>query len=221
MEKVQYRAIGKLVGGREAFFLLNGVIGAVGYKDPWAACCYVRDDTKFYGIAEVVPSIIREGRNDYDFSRLHSLIAPTEARWHADYLCPAALSIKLGWHQKEAAMNKRGKERLNRLLPGGKPRYIRCYDNGGESYDRYTVVYTGRYRHKTGGAQWHVGMSAEPFHPQGFGQHGESMVDIDWPTYGHLGKKIKFDDLPEDCQNLVMSDYLYLWDLPGGQRDES
>ena len=103
--------------------------------------------------------------------------------------------------------------RSERLLPGGVPRYIRCYDNGGESFDRYTVVFTGRYRKKTGGEFWDLGMSANPFHPQGFGQHGSNREQIDWPTYGHLGKKIKFQDLPEDCQKLVMDDYRYLWDL--------
>lgn len=56
-------------------------------------------------------------------------------------------------------------------------------------------------------------MSSQPFHPQGFGQHGESDSPIDRPTYGHLGKKIKFDDLPEDCQKLVLSDYVYLWNI--------
>jgi len=104
-------------------------------------------------------------------------------------------------------------ERRNRLLPNGVPRYVRCYDNGGETFDRYTVVYTGRYRHKTGGVFWYVGMSSNPFHPQGFGIHGELYSQIDRPTYGHLGKKIKFENLPENCQKLVLSDYADLWDL--------
>ena len=116
----------------------------------------------------------------------------------------------------------RTQDRVNRLMPGGAPRYIRCYDNGnrpdGGTIDRYTVVYTGRYRHKTGGSQWYVGMSAAPFHPQGFGQHGEYPGHlgpaIDRPSYGHLGKKIKFQDLPEDCQKLVLQDYRDLWDIP-------
>lgn len=105
-------------------------------------------------------------------------------------------------------------ERAARLLPGGKPRYVRVYDNGGESFDRYTVVFTGRYRHKTGGSFWYLGMSARPFHPQGFGQHGESDRQIDYPTYGHLGKKISFDGLPADCQRCVLQTYRDLWDLP-------
>lgn len=103
--------------------------------------------------------------------------------------------------------------RTERLLPEGKPRYIRCYDYGEQEVDRYTVVYTGRWAGKLPGQCYFVGMSAYPFHPQGYGQHGESDSMIDRPTYGHLGKKIKFDDLPADCQRLVMQDYVSLWDI--------
>lgn len=104
-------------------------------------------------------------------------------------------------------------KREERLLPDGVPRYVRCYDNGGESADRYTVVYTGRYDCARNGYQY-VGMSENPYHPQGFGQHGESTDGpIDRPSYGHLGKRIQFMDLPEDCRKLVLSDYRELWKL--------
>lgn len=111
------------------------------------------------------------------------------------------------------------KERAERLLPNGIPRYIRCYDNGGPekengSVDRYTVCYTGNYKGKSKGWHDYVGMSGAPFHPQGIGMHGQTQHQpCDRPTYGHLGKKIKFEDLPKDCQRLVMQDYLYLWDF--------
>lgn len=126
--------------------------------------------------------------------------------------------------------------RLASLMPGDTPRWIRCYDNGGMnaprgSADRYTVVYTGRYTHKTGGQHWYICMSAAPFHPQGIGMHGEHSQPIDtipksgrgwtWPPAlgrtGHLGRRIPFADLPADCQRAVRQDYLYLWDLPGGE----
>jgi len=103
--------------------------------------------------------------------------------------------------------------RSARLMPGGVPRNVRCYDNGGETVDRYTVVFTGRYRHRTGGVFWNVGMSAHPFHPQGFGMHGEHWQQIDYPTYSHLGRKIPFSTLPDDCRKLVKSDYVDLWNL--------
>ena len=88
---------------------------------------------------------------------------------------------------------------------------VRCYDNGGPdsptgTVDRYTVVYTGRYRRYSGGEQLYVGMDAHPLHPMGFGQHGASVKAIDVPVYSHLGKKIEFSDLPKQCQLLVMAD---------------
>lgn len=92
-------------------------------------------------------------------------------------------------------------------------------DNGGESYDRYTIVNT-----KDGEM---IGASDEPFHPLGFGQHCGNVADNYWNSaygYGwrngcdeklinkrvkyaisefkkdcsHIGKVIEFKDLPED-----------------------
>lgn len=113
-------------------------------------------------------------------------------------------------------MNKRT---LN-LMPQGIPKYIRAYDNDGKTCDRYTVVYTGKYR----GNGWfqYVGMSEAPFHPQGFGQHGENPTQIDVNKWGfapaigrknHLGTRIPFTQLPPDCQKLVLSDYKAIWQL--------
>ena len=132
-------------------------------------------------------------------------------------------------------MNKRTANRTNALLPNGLPKCIRAYDNGGVdnggSVDRFTVVYTGKYRTigtKRGSARvlgdfQYVAMSALPFHPQGFGQHGESPHQIDVNEWGfapamgrknHLGRRIPFSQLPADCQKLVMSDYRSIWGLP-------
>lgn len=108
--------------------------------------------------------------------------------------------------------------RRNRLLPNGLPRWVRICDNGGPdakggSIDRYTCVFTGHYRHKTGGEFIYIGMNGSPFHPQGFGQHGSHRTQIDRPGYRQLGKRIGFLNLPDDCQVLVLRDYLDLWDL--------
>lgn len=80
---------------------------------------------------------------------------------------------------------------------------IRAYDNGGKTCDRYTVVYleTAFIQRATGRKAYQfVGMNDEPFHPQGIGQHGEC------ENGRHLGKRIKFADLPEDCKRLVLMD---------------
>jgi len=93
----------------------------------------------------------------------------------------------------------------------GEPVWIRCYDNDGKTADRYTVVFT---RKRTCGQFMFLGMSEWPTHPQGFGQHDYSDDQIDRPKYGHLGRKIKFSDLPKECRDLVMQDYALLWGKP-------
>lgn len=94
-------------------------------------------------------------------------------------------------------------------MKGDAPRYVRCYDNGGETADRYSVVFTGRRARGAGFP--YLGMSANPFHPQGIGTRGESEYFVDRPTSRHLGKRIAFEALPEDCRKLVMQDYRALW----------
>ena len=82
-------------------------------------------------------------------------------------------------------------------IVGGHP--LRCSDNGGASYDRYTVVYMDEPQ--PGGVVFGaVGMSGAPFHPQGFGQHCSASCGR------HLGRRIAFADLPADCQTLVKRD---------------
>jgi len=56
----------------------------------------------------------------------------------------------------------------------------------------------------------YIGMNASPFHPQGFGQHGE----IERRNVGsHLGKRINISDLPQDCKRLVLQDLRCLADF--------
>lgn len=115
----------------------------------------------------------------------------------------------------------RKQQRRESLLPAGVPKYVRVYDNGGETFDRYTVLFTGRYAGRPVGRTEYVGMSENPCHPQGFGQHGETEGVPDAPhgfapAIGrkcHLGKRIAFTDLPDQCQRVVMSDYIDLWSL--------
>jgi hypothetical protein len=75
---------------------------------------------------------------------------------------------------------------------------IRCYDNEGETFDRYTVVYLDQPQCDLLFAA--VGMNRRPFHPLGFGQHC-------CPSPGrHLGQHICFAALPQDCQRVVATD---------------
>lgn len=77
---------------------------------------------------------------------------------------------------------------------------IKIYDNGGKTFDRYTVVYMDFPEHGYPKTYQAIGMSINPFHPQGFGSHCVAKPGR------HLGKKIKFEELPEDCQKLVKKD---------------
>ena len=71
--------------------------------------------------------------------------------------------------------------------------------------DRYTAVFypSGDY----------IAMSGLPHHPQGFCQHGSGINVKDIyhdPDYKcmrcYLGKRIKLEDLPEECQAIVLKE---------------
>ena len=107
---------------------------------------------------------------------------------------------------------KKQLDRLNNLFADGQPKYIRCYYN--ENFnDSYTIVLTGNYGIYTGNVCWALGCSSNPFHPMGIGTTTESDFAIDKPTYSHLGKKIKWDDLPFKVQQYIVQNYLYIWDF--------
>ena len=131
-------------------------------------------------------------------------------------------------NEHEGGKANKAQDRMNRLMPNGIPRYVRCYDNGGlevgGTIDRYTVVFTGNYR-RDGDWFLHLGMSEEPNDPAGFCQHGSSPRQIDttdggWAVSvggksGHLGTRIEFTDLPIACQGVVLEDYKDIWRLEG------
>lgn len=50
---------------------------------------------------------------------------------------------------------------------------------------------------------------------------GESETPVDYPRYGHLGKKIAFTALPPDVQKCTLQHYRELWDLPDGAKLET
>jgi len=76
---------------------------------------------------------------------------------------------------------------------------IRCYDNGGKTADRYTVIYMNEPE-KAPNTFAARGMSAHPCDPQGIGMMCTAMPGR------HLGKRIEFEELPKDCQWLVKAD---------------
>jgi hypothetical protein len=85
-------------------------------------------------------------------------------------------------------------------------RILAVYDNGGESFDRYTVYYDANIQRWTT-VEGHPreilegrGMSENPCHPQGFGQMIQGTLGE------HNGKEISFSELPQACKDLVNSD---------------
>lgn len=99
--------------------------------------------------------------------------------------------------------------RIARLMPNNVPRYIRCYDDGGEG-DRYTVVFTkaGSIDTALKGGSYYLALTSD-----GSFYRGTSDIPIDKPSYSHLGKRIKFHELPEACQKVVRSEYMKVWRL--------
>ena len=87
------------------------------------------------------------------------------------------------------------------------PRWIRCYDDDG----RYTVVFTKK---RIGGEILYINMDH-----WGHVHSNLSSTSIDLPRYSHLGKKVTFDKLPEECQNTVRRFYYELWELEGKLKD--
>ena len=119
-------------------------------------------------------------------------------------------------------MKKQTEQTLRARLANHRNKLARFYDNGGPaaggSIDRFTAVYLRPLTdQKTGSpiAWEYAAMNSYPFHPQGFGQHGETRNGpADWPRIpslgrrNHLGKRIRFADLPPDCQRLVVQDLI-------------
>jgi hypothetical protein len=75
---------------------------------------------------------------------------------------------------------------------------IAVYDNLGKTIDRFTVLYLDQP--ESNYCFSCLAMNHEPFHPQGFGQHSSAMPGR------HLGIRIKFSELPADCQIAVRND---------------
>jgi hypothetical protein len=93
----------------------------------------------------------------------------------------------------------------------GEPRYIRCYETKrNPTIDRFVIVFT-RASCFSGkdyiGRVLYVSASGNPCHPTGFWQHGEAWRHEFSPN----GSRIKFSELPEQCRQLVLEEYKYLW----------
>jgi hypothetical protein len=75
-------------------------------------------------------------------------------------------------------------------------------DNGGETFDRYTL-----YDTKSSDRVIHyLGFSENPYHPQGFGQHGfVNAYEFNIKKLKHVGKPIELEDLPPSAKKCAES----------------
>lgn len=90
----------------------------------------------------------------------------------------------------------------NTIMVDGKHKVCRIFDLGpGGAFDRYTVAFKGYRANDYGMVYPYLASSDNPFHPQGFGQHGESKEFL---TGKHLGKRVSFEYLPEQVQQFIL-----------------
>jgi hypothetical protein len=77
---------------------------------------------------------------------------------------------------------------------------LRCYDNGGKTADRFTIIppRTARAYREREPRMWQaIGASVNPYHPQGIGMHVAAMPGA------HLGKRVHWRTLPADVQDFA------------------
>ena len=89
----------------------------------------------------------------------------------------------------------------NTITVNGKRMVCRIFDTGPDGpADRYTIAF--KAVRSCDGALWYPYLAADdnPYHPQGFGQHGENREFL---TGQHLGKRVSFDTLPGPVQRFI------------------
>lgn len=87
------------------------------------------------------------------------------------------------------------------ILVDNKRKFCRIFDNGGRTFDRYTIAFKS-YRSSDGRLYYpYIASSDHPYGPLGFGQHGESKEFL---TGKHLGERVSFDFVPGDVQKFIL-----------------
>ena len=89
----------------------------------------------------------------------------------------------------------------NTIMVNGKRKTCRIFDAGEGFADRYTIAFKGYRVDGYGMVYPYLASGNDPFHPQGFGQHGESREFL---TGKHLGKRIEFESLPDQVKRFIL-----------------
>jgi hypothetical protein len=120
-----------------------------------------------------------------------------------------------------------GDKNYNGLLADGIPLMLSVYDNWNtheRTSDRYCVVFTGMYPARVGGEVLVLTMGMTPLTPGG----ECSLIAVErrpdapegmrgGPRIGELspvGVRIRFMDLPLECQHAVIANYIHVWGIP-------
>ena len=89
----------------------------------------------------------------------------------------------------------------NTILVNGKRKVCRIFDAGESQCDRYTVAFRGYRVAGLGMVYPYLASGVAPFHPMGFGQHGELRRFI---TGRAMGKRVAFDAVPAQVQKFIL-----------------
>ena len=89
----------------------------------------------------------------------------------------------------------------NTIIVNGKRKVCRIFDNGGVTFDRFTIAFKGYRVPRNGMVYPYLAASTNPFSPQGFGQHGESKFFL---TGRELGKRVDIDSIPVDVKTFIL-----------------
>lgn len=100
----------------------------------------------------------------------------------------------------------RPRRATKRWLDADCPKGVLAIFDDPRTIDRYTVFYVEPVT-DDGDTFAYVAMNAAPFHPQGFGQHGElSAHQVRSFRYDNSHRACRWSDLPPDCKRLVLQD---------------
>ena len=80
---------------------------------------------------------------------------------------------------------------------------IKCYDNKGESIDRYTILFMLKKEGANHNEALSLSMSSDPNHPCGVCMWTIAEDGM------HLGDRIDFEQLPTDCRAIVHKEFAY------------
>lgn len=104
----------------------------------------------------------------------------------------------------KALLNKPKRATIKRWLVSAPEYVVACYDNGGKTADRYTVLIGGSLHDPildSARAVAFLGMSETPFSPQGVSMWGE----MPRGNGRVCGKKVAWLELPEHTRKHVIS----------------